>query len=188
LTADFENSPQFQQLILSAARLDSSQYEEYIHKTVSVYFKYATLSHHWGKDEPQLRDVRGRVIYQLDPTDGIMKLRSFCATARKHGYLWAWSDTCCIDKYSTVELARVIAPMFLWYCHSALTIVYLTDVMVLDGCPAVSGSNVVGLFKNFLHLGLCCSTRMTSRSIGNTHLRTTRRIALCFASWKMRRG
>ena len=128
LTADFESSPQFQQLILSAARLDSSQCEEHIRKAVSAYFKYATLSHRWGKDEPQLRDVRGRVIYQLDPTDGITKLRSFCATARKHGYLWAWSDTCCIDKYSTVELAKAIASMFLWYRRSALTIVYLADV------------------------------------------------------------
>ncbi|KIM67659.1 hypothetical protein SCLCIDRAFT_1209758 [Scleroderma citrinum Foug A] len=128
LTADFENSPQFQQLTLSAARLDSSQYEEHIRKTVSAYFKYATLSHRWGKDEPQLRDVRGRVIYQLDPTDGIMKLRSFCITARKHGYSWAWTDTCCIDKYSTVELAKAIASMFLWYRRSALTIVYLADV------------------------------------------------------------
>lgn len=125
LAANFENSPQFQQLLSSTAKLDS---EEHVRKAVTSYFKYAMLSHRWGRDEPQLREVRGRVIYQLDHTDGIMKLRSFCTIASKHGYLWAWSDTCCIDKYSTVELAKSIASMFSWYRRSSLTIVYLADV------------------------------------------------------------
>ena len=64
----------------------------------------------------------------MDPTDGLLKLQSFCAIACEQGYLWGWSDTCCIDKDSTVELARAIASMFSWYRRSALTIVYLADV------------------------------------------------------------
>ena len=128
LITDFDNSSECRQLLSSAAALDSSQCEEHIHETVSAYFQYATLSHRWGKDEPLLRDVQGRPIYQLDLTDGLIKLQSFCATAGERGYLWSWSDTCCIDKDSTVELAKAIASMFSWYRRSALTIVYLADV------------------------------------------------------------
>ncbi|KAG2749037.1 hypothetical protein P692DRAFT_201656133, partial [Suillus brevipes Sb2] len=56
------------------------------------------------------------------------KLRSFCKTARGAGYNWAWSDTCCIDKHINVELQESVNSMFIWYHHSALTIVYLSDV------------------------------------------------------------
>ncbi|KAL4080713.1 hypothetical protein J3A83DRAFT_4053997, partial [Scleroderma citrinum] len=99
-----------------------------IHKTVSRYFKYATLSHRWGKNEPLIRHVQDQSIYKMSPTDGLVKLRAFCATTCDLGYLWGWSDTCCIDKSSSVELARAIASMFSWYRRSALTVVYLADV------------------------------------------------------------
>ncbi|KAG1846270.1 hypothetical protein F4604DRAFT_1817149 [Suillus subluteus] len=36
-------------------------------------------------------------------------------------------DTCCIDKNSNTELQESINSMFVWYRHSALTIVYLCD-------------------------------------------------------------
>ncbi|KIK23694.1 hypothetical protein PISMIDRAFT_81670, partial [Pisolithus microcarpus 441] len=52
----------------------------------------------------------------------------FCLRAGEKGYLWAWSDTCCIDKDSSAELQEAIGSMFGWYRRSALTIVYLSDI------------------------------------------------------------
>ncbi|KAL4070203.1 hypothetical protein V8B97DRAFT_2024195 [Scleroderma yunnanense] len=127
LISAFENSQQFKQLLSSAKTCPTTLHDQ-IRNTVSTYFKYAMLSHRWGKDEPLLRHIQGQIIYGMDPTQGLLKLYSFCITACNHGYLWAWSDTCCIDKDSTVELANAIASMFSWYRRSALTIVYLADV------------------------------------------------------------
>ncbi|KAI6155035.1 hypothetical protein BKA82DRAFT_306521 [Pisolithus tinctorius] len=60
---------------------------------------------------------------------GFGKLQAFCATACEWDYLWAWSDTCCIDKDSSAEVQETIGSMFAWYRRSALTIVYLPDVL-----------------------------------------------------------
>lgn len=128
MIADFDNSPQYEQLLSSATAFDSYEREGHIRETVSAHFKYASLSHRWGNDEPLLRDIRGRVIYEMDLTDGLLKLQSFCSTACECGYLWAWSDTCCIDKDCTVELAKAITSMFSWYRRSAPTIVHLADI------------------------------------------------------------
>ncbi|KAL4063979.1 hypothetical protein V8B97DRAFT_1434312 [Scleroderma yunnanense] len=127
LVSAFENSQECKQLLSSAITHPSTLHDG-IRKTVSTYFNYATLSHRWGSDEPLLHHIQGQVIYKMNPTEGLLKLHSFCIIACSHGYLWAWSDTCCIDKSSTVELARAIASMFLWYWRSALTIVYLADI------------------------------------------------------------
>ncbi|KAI5989439.1 hypothetical protein EDC04DRAFT_2816433 [Pisolithus marmoratus] len=64
----------------------------------------------------------------MPPSGGVKKLQKFCLTASKRGYLWAWSDTCCIDKTSSAELQEAIGSMFGWYRRSHLTIVYLADV------------------------------------------------------------
>ena len=122
----FENSHEFNQLLLSAS--NDSLLATHIRATVSTYFRYVTLSHRWGNSEPLLRDIEGRVVYDLDPTDGLSKLQSFCLESCRHGYLWAWSDTCCIDKESSAELQEAIGSMFSWYRESALTIVHLADV------------------------------------------------------------
>ena len=127
LTSMFESSQEYQKLLSSAASYPP-QCNAHIRDTVSTYFRYVTLSHRWEIDEPLLRHIQGRAIYDIEPTDGLMKLQWFCVTAYEHGYLWAWSDTCCIDKDSTAELAKSIASMFSWYRRSALTIVYLFDV------------------------------------------------------------
>ena len=124
----FENSHEFSQLILSASTSGNSPTATHIRETVSTYFRYVTLSHRWGDSEPLLRNIEGRVIYDLDPTDGFSKLQSFCLASCRHGYLWAWSDTCCIDKESSAELQEAIGSMFSWYRESALTIVHLSDV------------------------------------------------------------
>jgi len=124
----FENSQEYKQLVLSASTLDTLLRTTHIHVVISTYFRYVTLSHRWGTFEPLLRDVHGRAIYDLDPTDGLSKLQSFCLACCRHGYLWAWSDTCCIDKESSAELQETIGSMFSWYRLSALTMVHLGDV------------------------------------------------------------
>jgi len=113
--------------------MDAVAQATHIREVVFTYFRYVTLSHRWGKFEPLLRDIDGRICYDLDPTDGISKLQSFCLACGQHGYLWAWSDTCCIDKESSAELQEAIGSMFSWYRLSALTMVHLADVSDTGG-------------------------------------------------------
>ncbi|KIM50567.1 hypothetical protein SCLCIDRAFT_145143, partial [Scleroderma citrinum Foug A] len=124
----FEKSGEYDRLLSSASTIDVPAQVTRIREVVSTYFRYVTLSHRWGEFEPLLRDIDGRVIYDLHLTDGILKLQSFCLACGRHGYLWAWSDTCCIDKESSTELQEAIGSMFSWYRLSALTLVHLADV------------------------------------------------------------
>ena len=101
---------------------------EHIERAVAMYFSYAMLSHRWEENEPRLQDVQDRIVYHLKPVDGVVKLQEFCKTARDAGYRWAWIDTCCIDQTNNVEVQASVNSMFVWYRHSALTIVYLSDV------------------------------------------------------------
>ena len=125
----FEKSGEYGQLLSSMSTMDTSAQVTHIREVVSTYFRYVTLSHRWGKFEPLLRDIHGRVIYDLDPTDGLSKLQFFCQECCRHGYFWAWSDTCCIDKESSAELQEAIGFMFSWYRLSALTMVHLADAL-----------------------------------------------------------
>ena len=126
--AQFEKSGEYNELLSSASAMDAPAQITRIREVVSTYFQYVTLSHRWGKLEPLLRDIDGRVIYNLDPTDGISKLQFFCQECCRRKYSWAWSDTCCIDKESSTELQEAIGSMFSWYRLSALTMVHLADV------------------------------------------------------------
>ncbi|KAI6167940.1 hypothetical protein EDD17DRAFT_1773085 [Pisolithus thermaeus] len=96
------------------------------------HFQYVALSHRWGEGEPSLHDIEGRNIYDMSHTWAVGKLQTFCAVALKQDYLWAWSDTCCIDSHNSTEVQETIASMFAWYRQSALTIVYLSDVADTD--------------------------------------------------------
>ena len=124
----FENSQEYKQLASSVSALDALSQTAHIRDVVLTYFRYVTLTHRWGKFEPLLRDIEKQVIYDLDTTDGFLKLQSFCLACCRHKYLWAWSDTCCIDKESSAELQEAIGSMFSWYRQSSLTVVHLTDV------------------------------------------------------------
>ncbi|KAI6112798.1 hypothetical protein F5141DRAFT_1109519 [Pisolithus sp. B1] len=53
------------------------------------------------------------------------KLQAFCLCAYEQNFLWAWSDTCCIDKESSAELQESIGSVSTWYQRSALIIVHL---------------------------------------------------------------
>ncbi|KAJ8588826.1 hypothetical protein M405DRAFT_933863 [Rhizopogon salebrosus TDB-379] len=101
---------------------------ERIKGVVGMYFCCVMLSHRWEGKEPLLHDIRGRAVYGLKAVGSIVKLQSFCRVARDAGYRWAWMDTCCIDQTNNVEVQESVNSMFVWYRHSALTIVYLSDV------------------------------------------------------------
>ncbi|KAL4077640.1 hypothetical protein J3A83DRAFT_4087790 [Scleroderma citrinum] len=124
----FEKSDEYSRLLPSASSIVTDLQRTLIHAVVSSYFRYVTLSHRWGKSEPLLRDIEGKAIYDLDPIDGLSKLQSFCLASCQNGYLWAWADTCCIDKDSSAEVQEAIGCMFSWYRQSALTVVHLVDV------------------------------------------------------------
>jgi hypothetical protein len=113
---------------------------ERIRKVVVKFFGYVMLSHRWEGKEPLLHDIQSKSVYELNLVDSVRKLQRFCETARDAGYRWAWSDTCCINKTDTVELPESITSMFRWYQHSALTIVYLSDVLPLSGSGALASS------------------------------------------------
>src|SRR6267154_2461687 len=114
-----------------------------IQDVVSTYFGVVMLSHKWEDKEPLLVDIQDKAVYELDPVDGIAniaKLQSFCKTTRDAGYRWAWSDTCCIDQNNNVEVQKSVNSMFVWYHNSALTIVYLLDVLPSSKSGALARS------------------------------------------------
>ncbi|KAG2337645.1 TPR-like protein, partial [Suillus weaverae] len=123
----FKSSIEYSELVSSTITHRDVQMKR-VEEVVMSYFQYVMLSHRWEGKEPLLQDIQGKVVYKLDQVGGIKKLQSFCKTARDLGYRWAWSDTCCIDKSNNVELQKSVNSMFVWYHHSALTIIYLSDV------------------------------------------------------------
>ncbi|KAG0701976.1 hypothetical protein DFH29DRAFT_1069371 [Suillus ampliporus] len=111
----FKTSTEYKEL-LSFAMENPNMRMFRIEKVTMSYFGCVMLSH------------RTRSLYELNAVGGILKLQTFCKIARDAGYHWAWSDTCCIDKNNNIEFQESLNSMFLWYRHSALTIVYLSDV------------------------------------------------------------
>ncbi|KAI6023299.1 hypothetical protein EDC04DRAFT_303731 [Pisolithus marmoratus] len=104
----FERSPQYRQLLSLMSTSNSQPSTAQICEAVTRFFRFATLSHR-------------------DGGDGQGKLQQFCALALRRGFLWAWSDTCCMDKDSSAELQEAIGSMFSWYRSSSLTLVHLYD-------------------------------------------------------------
>jgi hypothetical protein len=109
--------------------------------------KYAILSHTWEEEEvtfheldqhhhgnldlpePRLRQL----IYDTTPK-GYHKIWETCFKARKHGFQYAWVDTCCINKDSSAELTESINSMFKWYQNAEECYVFLSDLPL--GTPA----------------------------------------------------
>jgi hypothetical protein len=123
----FTTSNEYQELLYSSMAREHLQTGP-IKQAVEMYFRWVMLSHRWESKEPLLHDIRDKAVYDLDTVGTVVKLQMFCKTARKAGYGWAWSDTCCIDQNNNVELQESVNSMFVWYRLSALTIVYLSDV------------------------------------------------------------
>ncbi|KIK47413.1 hypothetical protein CY34DRAFT_799363 [Suillus luteus UH-Slu-Lm8-n1] len=123
----FKTSRAYGELLLSTM-MHTDLPMESITDTVTTYLHCAMLSHRWGEQEPLLHDIKDKAVYELKEAGRFMKLQSFCKIARRAGYHWAWVDTCCIDQTNHVELQKSLNSMFTWYHHSALTVVYLSDV------------------------------------------------------------
>ncbi|KAG1882419.1 hypothetical protein F4604DRAFT_1678415 [Suillus subluteus] len=123
----FKKSTEYNELLLSIMAHPDLPLGR-IAVAVATYFPYVMLSHRWGENEPLLHDIQDKVVYKLKEAGGFMKLQSFCKLARHVGYHWAWVDTCCIDQNNHVELQKSLNSSFAWYHHSALTVVYLSDV------------------------------------------------------------
>jgi hypothetical protein len=90
--------------------------------------------------------VVGRVVIEiseLNPADGAVKLQ-FCHVVRDVGHYWAWSDACYIDKNNNIELQQSVNSMFIWYRHSALTVIYLSDVLH----PSKSGALAMSVWNS----------------------------------------
>jgi hypothetical protein len=123
----FQTSRAYNELLLSSM-MHTDLPMESITDTVTTYLHCAMLSHRWGEQELLLHDIKDKAVYESKEAGRFMKLRSFCKIARRAGYHWAWVDTCCIDQNNLVELQKSLNTMFTWYHHSALTVVYLSDV------------------------------------------------------------
>jgi hypothetical protein len=86
---------------------------------------YAILSHRWeGTEELSF----GNVTSELQHLKGYQKVVTFCEEATRHGFQYAWVDTCCVDKKSSAELGEAINSMYMWYNRAAVCFVYLYDV------------------------------------------------------------
>ncbi|KAG2366670.1 heterokaryon incompatibility protein-domain-containing protein [Suillus spraguei] len=123
----FKTSAEYKELLSSTTKhlyLQTGRIKD----VVATYFSCVLLSHRWEEMEAVLPDIQDKVVYELNGLGGIAKLQSFCKVTRDAGYRWAWMDTCCIDKRSNTEVQESVNSMFVWYRHSALTIVYLSDV------------------------------------------------------------
>ena len=106
----------------------SLELESFTHDVPS----YAILSHTWGTDEEEVNfqeitaEVRTR---KTTSKSGYVKIVETCRIARrKHELQYAWIDTCCIDKTSSVELSEAINSMYKWYQEAEICFAYLADV------------------------------------------------------------
>jgi hypothetical protein len=72
--------------------------------------KYAILSHTWEQEEVSFQDMKD--LDYARSKAGFSKIQSTCDLAREQGLLYAWVDTCCIDKSSSAELTEAINSMF----------------------------------------------------------------------------
>ena len=129
-TNTFKSEPEFKELVSSMTKnLDN----ERIQQVVGEYFQYVMLSHVWEGREPSFQDViLASSVWELDSSPLNEKLRKFCKVVHTHGYRWAWSDTCCIDKAISTVLNQSLKMMYKWYEASAATFVFLVDVTSLS--------------------------------------------------------
>ncbi|KAG6371045.1 hypothetical protein JVT61DRAFT_10582 [Boletus reticuloceps] len=95
-------------------------------------FKFAIFSHRWGEDEPQFNDLVDLKCLPKIPTTGYQKLLKFCQKATDYDCNYAWSDTCCINKESSVEMDEAIRSMYRWYSIATVCIVHLAKSLTVD--------------------------------------------------------
>ncbi|OJZ84693.1 hypothetical protein ASPFODRAFT_690172 [Aspergillus luchuensis CBS 106.47] len=106
------------------------QLEEYLDSDIP---EYAILSHTWGKNEIFFQDLQAlstgsRYWDRVVGKEGFFKIKYTCQQAIRDGLDYAWVDTCCINKSSSVEISEAINSMFQWYMRSSKCYVYLSDI------------------------------------------------------------
>ena len=124
--ASFESHAAFDRLVSSMTTCID---DVLIKDEVTKYYRYGMFSHEWEDDEPLFEQVIRMVVYKLDESPTHDKLKMFCKIVQDAGLQWAWSDTCCINKADHFALEEAFAAMFKWYEGSALTVVFLFDVL-----------------------------------------------------------
>ena len=135
--AAFELTPAFITLITSmTTHIDRARIEQ----VVREFYRYATFSHTWQSNEPLHEKVTRIVVYDLKASPTHEKLRMFCKIVRDEGFIWAWSDTCCIDQKDPSVLQESLVSMFKWYEGSVMTIIFLYDVDRLEELGALTRS------------------------------------------------
>ncbi|KAI5989190.1 hypothetical protein F5J12DRAFT_915856 [Pisolithus orientalis] len=120
--------PSFKELVSS---MTTEMDNERILRVVSSFFGYVMFSHVWQGNEPSFQDVNkveSKSVWNLPKTPLNEKLCNFCKETRRLGYNWAWSDTCCIDKFTSSVLNQSLTSMYKWYADSAATLVFLAHI------------------------------------------------------------
>ncbi|CDO77012.1 hypothetical protein BN946_scf184298.g39 [Trametes cinnabarina] len=93
---------------------------------------YAILSHVWQPPELSFQDIMEKRHHSLASSASASKILWCAQAAKRLGYDWAWIDTCCINKTSSIELQEAINSMFKWYAAAAVCLAYMQDVP--DNC------------------------------------------------------
>ena len=96
---------------------------------VTEYYRYGMFSHNWEDNEPLFKQVVCMVVYELEESPTHDKLKMFCKIVQDAGLQWAWSDTCCINPADHFIPEEALVAMLKWYQGSALTVVFLLDVL-----------------------------------------------------------
>ena len=92
--------------------------------------KYTILSHRWlPKGEPTFQELSDGVPLE---GAGAEKLDVFCEKTVEYDCVFAWVDTCCINKSNSSELDEAIRSMFRWYRNSHMCIAYLAHSSSID--------------------------------------------------------
>jgi hypothetical protein len=124
--AAFEELPIYDELRSSmTTRLDRAR----IQKTVKEFYRYVMFSHRWQVNEPTFQQVQEMSIYKLPASPAYGKLQNFCTLVRSLRFVWAWSDTCCVNQLDRGVQQESLVAMFRWYRGASLTVVHLLGVL-----------------------------------------------------------
>ena len=122
----FEELPIYDELRSSmTTRLDHAR----IRRAVKEFYRYVMLSHKWQCNEPTFQMVENIPIYEFPVPPGYSKLQSFCKLVRTLRFVWAWSDTCCVNQLDKGVQQESLVAMFRWYRGASLTVVHLLGVL-----------------------------------------------------------
>jgi hypothetical protein len=122
-------------------RLINVQTREMVDFSTGDIPPYAILSHTWGTaaDEVSYQDFSNPTISTKKL--GFRKIQYICIEAQAARIDYAWVDTCCIDKTSSIELSEAINSMFAWYSKAEICYVYLSDVDLTIGSDLDSNNH-----------------------------------------------